>query len=131
MATDIASFDPTVLGREPIQPIRTPSQLIWRRFRKHRMAVIGMAGFAVLLLFIIVGPFFVSETSANTVELTARLGQPSAKFWMGTDSTGRDIFARIIYGGQISLFCRHYFRLHFSNAWHPDWRAGRIFWRLG
>jgi peptide/nickel transport system permease protein len=81
----------------------TPSQLVWRRFRKHRMAVYGMIGFAALILFIVLGSLFVSEETANTVDLTMRLTGPSGEHWMGTDSTGRDIFARIIYGGQISL----------------------------
>jgi|CXWL01.1.fsa_nt_gi peptide/nickel transport system permease protein len=104
MATDIASLDTPVIGRESLQPLHTPGQLIWRRFRKHRMAVFGIAGFVLLLLFVIVGSFFVTEERANSVDLQARLSPPSAQYWMGTDSTGRDIFARIIHGGQISLF---------------------------
>ncbi|MBI5824010.1 MAG: ABC transporter permease [Chloroflexi bacterium] len=81
----------------------TPGQLIWRRFRKHRMAVLGIIGFGLLLLFIIIGSVLISEKDANEVDLQARLSPPSAIHWMGTDSTGRDIFARIIHGGQISL----------------------------
>ena len=41
--------------------------------------------------------------TANSVDLQARLFAPSATHLLGTDSTGRDSFARIIYGGQISL----------------------------
>lgn len=104
MATDAASLDAPILGLEPVQQHLTPGQLVWRRFRKHRMAVLGMVGFGFLLLFILVGSYFISEAQANTVDLNARLSPPSSKYWMGTDSTGRDIFARIIYGGQISLF---------------------------
>ncbi len=81
----------------------TPQQLIWRRFRKHRMALMGMIGFAILMLFILIGSIVVTEETANSVDLAARLAGPSAAHWMGTDSTGRDIFARIIYGGQVSL----------------------------
>lgn len=105
MATDIASLDTSsVHGREATQGILTPGQLIWRRFRRHRMAVFGMIGFTLLLLFVIVGSMLVSVEQANAVDLTARLGPPTETYWMGTDSTGRDIFARIIHGGQISLF---------------------------
>ena len=103
MTTDIASLDSLGFGRESTEKALTPGQLIWRRFRKHRMAVLGMIGFAILLLFIIVGSFFVSEEMANAVDLKQRLGPPNETHWMGTDSTGRDIFARIIHGGQISL----------------------------
>jgi peptide/nickel transport system permease protein len=103
MATNTTTFDVPAIGREAVNKPLTPGQLIWKRFLRHRMAVLGMLGFGMLLLFIIGGSFFISETRANAVSLTDRLSPPSEKYWMGTDSTGRDIFARIIYGGQISL----------------------------
>jgi peptide/nickel transport system permease protein len=82
----------------------TPGQLAWRRFRKHRLALIGAVGISLLLLFIIVGSIVVPETGANNIDLYNRLVGPTAVHWFGTDSTGRDVFNRIIYGGQISLF---------------------------
>jgi peptide/nickel transport system permease protein len=102
--TDIASLDAPLSDRRHSQQVLTPGQLIWRRFRKHRMAVLGMIGFGLLILFIVVGSIFVSADEANAIDLKARLGAPTEEHWMGTDSTGRDIFARIIHGGQISLF---------------------------
>lgn len=86
------------------QAVLTPRQLIWRRFRKHRMAVAGSIGVAALLLFIIIGGILIPEQSANVGDLRARLTGPTATHWLGTDSTGRDVFSRIVYGGQISLF---------------------------
>lgn len=91
------------LKTESTGPALSPSQLIWRRFRKHRMAMAGIVGVILLLIFIIAGSVIVPETKANEVDLRARLGTPSELHWMGTDSTGRDVFSRIIYGGQISL----------------------------
>jgi peptide/nickel transport system permease protein len=82
----------------------TPGQLAWRRFRKHRLALIGAIGITLLLLFIIIGSIVVPETGSNNIDLANRLVGPSAAHWFGTDSTGRDVFNRIIYGGQISLF---------------------------
>lgn len=81
----------------------TPGQLVWRRFRKHQMAIAGMIGITLLLVFIIVGALIVPQDKANQVELKANLSAPSDVHIMGTDSTGRDVFYRIIYGGQISL----------------------------
>lgn len=105
MATNIASLDPQAIAPEGVTgKILTPSQLIWRRFRRHRMAVLGMLGFGLIVLFIIVGSILVSEDKANAVDLQVRLSAPNGQFIMGTDTTGRDIFARIIHGGQISLF---------------------------
>jgi peptide/nickel transport system permease protein len=81
----------------------TPGQLIWRRFRKHKMALAGGIGITLLVLFIIIGTIFIPVEKANSVDLKARLSPPSAEHWLGTDSTGRDGFSRIVYGGQISL----------------------------
>ena len=67
------------------------------------MALNGMLGLAGLILFIVIGSIAISEKQANEVDLKARLSPPSAEHWMGTDSTGRDTFSRIIYGGQISI----------------------------
>ena len=89
---------------EAIGVALTPGQLAWRRFRKHRMAVIGAVGVTLLLLFIIIGSVVVPETGANNIDLYHRLTGPSLIHWFGSDSTGRDVFNRIIYGGQISLF---------------------------
>ena len=102
MATD-TTIDIPILDRETTGPILTPRQLIWRRFRKHRMALFGMVGVGLLLLFIITGSIFVSEQKANIVDPQNRLTGPTQSHWMGTDSTGRDLFARVIHGGQISL----------------------------
>jgi len=106
MATNTLSPSVPNLDRQAAQSIRqplTPEQLIWRRFRKHRMALAGTIGIILLLIFILVGSFLVPEDAANSVDLRARLSPPSAQHLFGTDSTGRDSFSRIIYGGQISL----------------------------
>ena len=81
----------------------TPSQLIWRRFRKHRMALIGAVGTILIILFILLGSIIVPEKAANAGDLYDRLKSPTLVHWFGTDSNGRDVFDRIIYGGQISL----------------------------
>jgi peptide/nickel transport system permease protein len=90
--------------REEVREALTPGQLVWRRFRKHRMAMLGAIGAILLVVFIIGGSIIVPETSANSVDLYARLAGPTGNHWFGTDSVGRDVFFRIIYGGQISLF---------------------------
>jgi peptide/nickel transport system permease protein len=91
-----------MLGADTVQAL-TPGQLVWRRFRKHRMANVGALGIVLLLLFIVVGSAITPESKANEVDLGSSVSAPSAVHIMGTDSTGRDVFYRIIYGGQISL----------------------------
>jgi peptide/nickel transport system permease protein len=84
------------------QPL-TPSQLVWRRFRKHRMALVGAIGIIAIVLFIIIGSIVLPESAANNTDLNHRLQAPTTIHVFGTDSIGRDNFNRIIYGGQISL----------------------------
>jgi peptide/nickel transport system permease protein len=84
------------------QPL-TLRQLAWRRFRRHRMALLGAVGIILLLAVIVAGAIIVPESQANSSDLRHRLTGPTAQHWFGTDSTGRDVFARVLYGGQVSL----------------------------
>ena len=82
----------------------TPSQLVWRRFRKHRMALVGAVGIILLVAFIVIGSIVIPEAAANQGDLYNRLKAPTFSNMFGTDSNGRNVFNRIIYGGQITLF---------------------------
>jgi len=83
--------------------VLTPGRLAWRRFRRHRMAVAGTLIMAGLLLYVIGGAFVWSESYANETATGNRLAPPSAEHPFGTDAVGRDVLARTVYGGQISL----------------------------
>lgn len=76
---------------------------VWRRFRRHRMAVVGLLVLIGIVLYITVGSVAYSEAYANDTNIRSKWEAPSAEHPMGTDSVGRDIMARTIYGGQISL----------------------------
>ncbi|HEX9675479.1 MAG TPA: ABC transporter permease [Anaerolineales bacterium] len=79
------------------------AQLFWRRFRRHNMALVGVVVLVLLSLYAVFGSFFLTEAYANLTETGLRLQSPSAAHPYGTDTVGRDILARTIYGGQISL----------------------------
>ncbi len=66
-------------------------------------AIIGLVVLIMLVLYALGGSLFVSEKYANLNDTSLRLQSPSAAHPFGTDSIGRDILARTIYGGQISL----------------------------
>ena len=66
--------------------------------------MIGAVGITILILFIVIGSIVVPETGANNIDLYHRLTGPTLIHWFGSDSIGRDVFNRVIYGGQISLF---------------------------
>ena len=84
-------------------PPLTPRQLVWRRFRRHKMALAGVVMLILLILYAVAGTFWFSEADANYTDTRLRLQAPSADHPFGTDTVGRDILARTIYGGQISL----------------------------
>jgi len=93
----------TLAADELETPPLSLKQLTWRRFKRHKMAVAGLVVLALLILYAFGGALFVSEQYANYNDTRLSLGAPSATHLFGTDSIGRDILARTIYGGQISL----------------------------
>lgn len=74
----------------------------WERFVKHKLA---MAGLFVMLLIVFAVIFLpmIMKIDPNSMDYTYLGKGPSAKHWLGTDIMGRDIFARTLYGGRISL----------------------------
>ncbi len=76
----------------------------WRRLLKNRGAVIGMC-FLVLLVVVAVASGFIYDYDTDIIQLNMAeaLKPPSAEHWFGTDSLGRDIFARVLYGARYSL----------------------------
>jgi peptide/nickel transport system permease protein len=86
-------------GREPL----TPGQVAWKRFLRHRMALVGIWILVGLILYVTAGTLFFSEADANLVDLRRKISAPSGAHPFGTDMAGRDILARTVYGGQISI----------------------------
>jgi peptide/nickel transport system permease protein len=79
--------------------------LAWRRFLDHKLAV-GSALFLGALVILSIGASgfeWLLGIDANQVNLLARFAPPSTRHWLGTDGLGRDIFVRLLYGGQVSL----------------------------
>ena len=73
-----------------------------RRFRRHRLAMIGLIVLAAMVLAVVVGPF-VYRVPIDEIDFRAKLKGSSAAHPLGTDDLGQDILARILYGGRISL----------------------------
>ena len=84
-------------------PPLTIAELTRRRFLRHKMAIVGALILCLLVLYSFGGGFFVSEEYANQTNTSLRLDPPVAAHPFGTDTVGRDILARTIYGGQISI----------------------------
>ncbi len=77
---------------------------IWRRFRKNRRAVVGLIIMVVIILAGIAAPV-ITPCDPTQQNLREAYQMPSMAHWFGTDSIGRDLFTRVIYGIRTSLLC--------------------------
>ncbi len=84
----------------PPEP-ETPGILVWRRFRRHRLALASVVLVGVMTLSAALASF--SPYTSTEQEPANAFQAPTAAHWFGTDELGRDVFTRILYGGRISL----------------------------
>jgi peptide/nickel transport system permease protein len=78
-------------------------KMAWLKFRRHKMALVGVGILVLMFLYCTLGGLIFSEKEANYNDTSIALQPPSHVHPFGTDVIGRDILARTIYGGQISL----------------------------
>jgi len=100
------SLPPTIaqLSQDELDtPPLSLTQLAWKRFKRHKMAMFGLITLLFLFIYAFGGGLIFTEKYANFTDTTKRLNSPSSEHFFGTDTVGRDILARTIYGGQISL----------------------------
>lgn len=84
---------------------QTPVRRQWRRFLRHRLAVISLGVLVLLAIACFCAPLVERflGVDANAADLFSRLAPPSAQHPLGTDELGRDLLVRLLYGGQVSL----------------------------
>src|SRR5271170_8107750 len=93
--------DAAPLGGHPTRYV-SPARETWRRFRRHRLAVAGLAVLIVMMLAVALGPLL-WRVPINDIDFSAQLAGPSWSHPLGTDDLGQDVLARMLYGGRISL----------------------------
>jgi peptide/nickel transport system permease protein len=96
--TGAGSFVPPVGATSPI---RVRSE-VWRRFRKNRLAAIGMVIIAIEIAAALLAPLITFSDPADVESGASRLS-PSVDHWFGTDLLGRDMYSRVVYGARVSL----------------------------
>jgi len=85
-------------------------QIVYRRLKKHKLAIISLVLLIIIILACIFGPFFVKyhyndmESFDPDNPLVGEYKPPSKLHPFGTDELGRDTLSRVLYGGRISLF---------------------------
>jgi peptide/nickel transport system permease protein len=75
---------------------------IWRRYRRNKLAMVGLGMVLVLVVVALLAPFIApydpqQQNLLNTIE------PPSAEHWFGTDTLGRDVFSMMLYGLRLAL----------------------------
>ncbi len=86
----------------------SPRQMAFKRYMNHRGAVVSTVVLGLIVLFVLLSPItarygineaiFKSESGKFNSDLA-----PRAAAWLGTDSNGRDLYSRLIYGAKVSL----------------------------
>ena len=88
------------------QPVLNRPRGMWhdvfRRLRRHRLAMFGAAILLITVFLAIFGPSLLIY-DPTTMDFSARFAPPSPSHLFGTDDFGRDIFTRIVYGSRVSL----------------------------
>src|SRR5215813_3990475 len=96
---------------ENLQPMKGASlwRDAWKRLLKNKLAVFGLVVLSIMLVAVIIGPSIIKWATGYTYyyiptdnDLVKSM-PPSLTHWMGTDDAGRDLLARVLQGGRISL----------------------------
>jgi peptide/nickel transport system permease protein len=80
----------------------SPKQLLWKRFKRNRLAIAGLAVVLMLILVAVFAPFF-SPFDPVGIDRNHVLEPPGAQHLLGTDDLGRDVLSRMVFGSRISL----------------------------
>ncbi len=104
MSQTIATSPVTAVAKQADKP-ESVWQLRWRRLRRNRAAMLGAVVLILLALFAAGAPVYekLMGVDVNDTDLLNRFSPPSAQHLLGTDDAGRDVLARLMYGGRISL----------------------------
>lgn len=91
-----------VLASTVLRPSRSLWKDAWWQFRRHRLAMASLGMLVFLILFTLGGPL-VYHTKIDVIDFGLSLKGPSSEHLLGTDDLGRDLLARLMFGGRISI----------------------------
>ena len=75
---------------------------VWQRFRKHRLALVGLSILLILAVCSIAAPVIARHGPYSVSLQNTRVG-PNSTYILGTDAAGRDVFSRLLHAGRVSL----------------------------
>ena len=80
-------------------------ELVMYRFRKNKLAMFGVVLLCIVAVAVMLAPVLSSYEAVSQMHVSDRFNAPNKLYIFGTDEFGRDLFARVLYGGRISLLC--------------------------
>ena len=104
--TEVVHLDEDIIEADNEVALESLSQwqLAWRRFKRHRMALVGVIIFGSMIFIAVLGPLLVSFHPLQFPGATRPGGDPpSLQHLFGTDRDGRDVFAMTVHGARTSL----------------------------
>lgn len=84
------------------EKVLSPARIALNKLKRNKLAIFGSVVLIILILLAIIAPI-ISPYGRDTVDLLNIESAPTAQHILGTDELGRDVFVRLIYGGQVSL----------------------------
>jgi len=75
---------------------------VWRRLKRHRLAVASMIAVVTISLVCLAAPLL-APVPFDQIDLSSIRQPPSGGHWLGTDDLGRDLLTRLLYGGRVSI----------------------------
>ncbi|MFM7223922.1 MAG: ABC transporter permease [Actinomycetota bacterium] len=84
----------------------SPGRLAWRRFRRHRLALVGVVILLVITVACVLAPLLTRYGPNDLIRIDgvkATLRSPQARFWLGTNERANDVWSTVLYGGRVSL----------------------------
>ena len=104
-----SAIEPARTGVAPPPPAplgsargRGPGARFVRRFRRQRVAVVGLAFLVLVVVLALLAPVLAAQ-DPNAQVLRDRLQGPGGRHWLGTDDLGRDVLSRLLYAARVSL----------------------------
>lgn len=89
-------------GIADVAPVRPLRKDIWKRFRRNKLAMVGLFIIAVLVVAAVFAPLIAPYEITERVRDDRSLG-PNAKHYFGTDRIGQDVFSKVVFGARLSL----------------------------
>src|SRR5690349_12164322 len=99
--TESAELPPPTSGRPGRRP-RGQAADIWRRYRRNKLAMLGLA-IVSLLVFVAIFEPVLTPYDPFEQNLLNVLQPPSAQHWFGTDVLGRDLYSGVVYGTRLAM----------------------------